>query len=214
MAFRIYFFSIFATLNFTGMITFIRGKLVEKNPAYVILDTAGGVGYLIHISLNTYAKITGEDSEVRLLTHFVVKEDSQALYGFFDETERSLFRLLITVNGIGPNTAIIILSALSPSELVDAVASDNIKLIKSVKGIGDKTAQRLVIDLKDKVGKLQISQDKISYSNNNNKNEALTALVSLGFNKNQVEIVLNKIFKAEGNDLSIEDLIKKALKLL
>ncbi|MBP5711144.1 MAG: Holliday junction branch migration protein RuvA, partial [Bacteroidales bacterium] len=174
------------------MITFIKGRLVEKNPAYIVVDTAGGVGYLVHISLNTYAKLPEAEAEVRLLTHFVVKEDAQTLYGFNDETERSLFRLLISVNGIGPNTAIIILSALSPSELAEAVASENVRLIQSVKGIGAKTAQRLVIDLKDKVGKLQISSDKISSSNNNNKNEALSALVSLGFGKNQVEAVLDK----------------------
>ena len=196
------------------MITFIRGRLVEKNPAYIVVDTAGGVGYLVHISLNTYAKLPEPEAEVRLLTHFVVKEDAQTLYGFNDETERSLFRLLISVNGIGPNTAIIILSALSPSELAEAVASENVRLIQSVKGIGAKTAQRLVIDLKDKVGKLQISSDKISSSNNNNKNEALSALVSLGFGKNQVEAVLDKIFRTEGSELTIEDLIKRALKLL
>jgi len=196
------------------MITFIRGKLVEKNPAYIVVDTAGGVGYLVHISLNTYATLPEPNAEVRLLTHFVVKEDTQTLYGFHDETERSLFRLLISVNGIGPNTAVIILSALTPNELAEAVASENVSVIKAIKGIGPKTAQRLIIDLKDKVGKLQISTDKISYSNNNNKNEALTALVSLGFGKNQVEIVLNKIFKEEGSELSIEDLIKRALKLL
>ncbi|MBQ7489737.1 MAG: Holliday junction branch migration protein RuvA [Bacteroidales bacterium] len=196
------------------MITFIKGRLVEKNPAYIVVDTAGGVGYLVHISLNTYAKLPEAEAEVRLLTHFVVKEDAQTLYGFNDETERSLFRLLISVNGIGPNTAIIILSALSPSELAEAVASENVRLIQSVKGIGAKTAQRLVIDLKDKVGKLQISSDKISSSNNNNKNEALSALVSLGFGKNQVETVLDKIFRTEGSELTIEDLIKRALKLL
>ncbi len=196
------------------MITFIRGKLVEKNPAYIVVDTAGGVGYLVHISLNTYAKLPEPGGEVSLLTHFVVKEDAQTLYGFHDETERSLFRLLISVNGIGPNTAVIILSALTPNELAEAVASENVSVIKAIKGIGPKTAQRLIIDLNDKVGKLQISTDKISHSNNNNKNEALTALVSLGFGKNQVEIVLNKIFKEEGSELSIEDLIKRALKLL
>ena len=196
------------------MITFIKGKIVEKNPAYTVIDTASGLGFTVHISLNTYAKLPDPGAEVSLLTHFVVKEDAQTLYGFFDETERSLFRLLISVNGIGPNTALIILSAMTPSELAEAIASENTRLIQSVKGIGTKTAQRLVVDIKDKVGKLQISSDKISTHNNNNKNEALSALVSLGFNKNQVETVLNKIFKSEGDDLSIEDLIKMALKLL
>ncbi|MCQ2285915.1 MAG: Holliday junction branch migration protein RuvA [Bacteroidales bacterium] len=196
------------------MITYIRGKIVEKNPAFLILETAGGVGYYIHISLNTYEKINASDKEIAILTHFVVKEDAQTLYGFFDENERALFRLLISVSGVGPNTAIIILSALSAGELVAAITQENVKLIQSVKGIGAKTAQRLVLDLKDKVAKLQIAADKISTFNNNNRNESLTALVSLGFSKNQVETVLDKIYKTEGSELSIEDVIKKALKLL
>lgn len=195
------------------MITYIKGKLVEKNPAYLVIETPGGVAYYIHISLNTFSKL-GDAEEIRIFTHYVIKEDAHALYGFFDETERTLFRLLISVNGIGPNTACIILSALSPNELVAAISGEDAKTIQSIKGIGTKTAQRLILDLKDKTAKMQTGVDKIPGTYNNNKNEALSALVSLGFAKNAADGVLDKILKSEGTELSIEDLIKKALKLL
>ena len=196
------------------MITYIKGKLTVKNPAYVVIETAGGVAYLIHISLATYSGIK-DIEEVRLLTHFVVKEDSQSLYGFFDEVERSLFRLLIGVNGIGPNTALLFLSSLNVNEISNAIATDNVRLLQSVKGVGAKTAQRVIIELKDKLGKVSVqNSDKMSLSYNNNKIEALSALVSLGFSKNPAESVLEKIISSEGINLSVEELIKKALKVL
>lgn len=196
------------------MITYIKGHLVEKNPAYVVIETAGGVGYLIHISLNTFSQIKDEN-EIILLTHFVVKEDEQALYGFLEEEERTLFRMLISVSGIGPNTALLLLSSLSVGEIANAISNDDVRTIQSVKGIGTKTAQRVIIDLKNKISKTQFSsKDNFSTFNNNNKIEALSALVSLGFAKNSAEKVLDKIIKDGGTDLSIEDLIKKALKLL
>jgi len=196
------------------MITYIKGKLAVKNPAYVVLETAGGIAYLIHISLATYSGIKDME-EVQLLTHFVVKEDSQSLYGFFDEVERSLFRLLIGVNGIGPNTALLFLSSLNVNEISNAIATDNVRLLQSVKGVGAKTAQRVIIELKDKLGKVSFqNSDKMSVSYNNNKIEALSALVSLGFSKNPAESVLDKIVSSEGINLSVEELIKKALKVL
>ncbi|MBR4535643.1 MAG: Holliday junction branch migration protein RuvA [Bacteroidales bacterium] len=199
------------------MITGIKGRIIEKNPAYVVIETAGGLDYLVNISLATYTKIREMD-EVRLFTHYVIKEDEQQLFGFFDEEERSFFRLLITVNGIGVNTARLILSSMSVHELHNAIITENAKVLQAIKGIGGKTAQRLIIELKDKIGKMALSvspeTEKKQFSNNNNTNAALSALVSLGFPKNSAEAVLEKIIKNEGLDLSIEDLIKKALKLL
>ena len=196
------------------MINHIKGTIIEKNPAYVILETAGGVGYYIHISLNTFSQLKDEQ-QMTLLTHFVVKEDAQLLYGFHEEAERSLFRMLIAVNGIGPNTACLVLSALSVQDLANAIASQDLRTIQSIKGIGAKTAQRLVMELKDKIAKASFGvQDNFSQNYNNNKIEALSALVALGFAKNMAEKVLDGIMKKEGSELTVEELIKKALKLL
>ncbi len=196
------------------MITYLKGRLVEKTPTYLVVETAGGVAYMVHISLNTYDKVYALE-EAKIYTHYVIKEDAHALYGFFDEQERSVFRLLITVNGIGPNTARVILSSMGVEQTVGAIAAGNDAAFKSVKGIGAKTAQRLIIDLKDKIGKESVQNiDKITISYNNNRNEALSALVSLGFVKKAVETTLDKIIKSEQGELSTEDLIKKALKML
>ena len=197
------------------MISYIKGKLMEKNPAYVIVETAGGVGYYINISLATFSALPNENEEVKLLTYFIVKEDAQVLYGFWEEEERELFKLLISVNGIGPNTGRLILSSMSVGEVLNAIATENVKAIQSIKGIGTKTAQRLIVELKDKTKKATWSgQTKISTTYNNNKYDALTALIALGFPKAGAESVLDKIIKAEGMNLSVEDLIKKSLKLL
>jgi len=196
------------------MITYIKGKLAVKNPAYVVMETAGGVAYLIHISLATFSSIKDFD-EATLLTHYVVKEDAHSLYGFYDEVERSVFRLLIGVNGIGPNTALLFLSSLNVNEITNAIATENVRLLQSVKGVGAKTAQRVIIELKDKLVKVATqNSDKMSLSYNNSKIEALSALVSLGFSKNPTESVLDKIISSEGINLSVEELIKKALKVL
>ncbi len=196
------------------MITYITGKLIEKNPAYLIVETAGGVAYFVHISLYTFTKLK-EENQVKIFTHYLIKEDAHLLYGFADEDERMLFRLLISVNGIGANTARLILSSLNAQELCQAIATEDVRTIQSVKGIGSKTAQRIVLDLKDKIMKtVPQNTDKFSKINNNNKNEALSALVSLGFAKNSAEAMLDKIIQSEGISLSVEDLIKKALKLL
>jgi len=196
------------------MITYIKGTLVEKNPAYVVIETAGGVAYGIHISLATFSQLK-EIENVKLLTHYAIKEDAHQLYGFFTEEERSLFRLLISVNGIGVNTARLILSSLSTDELINAIASENVRVIQSVKGIGLKTAQRVIIDLKDKISKGATQNvEKITISYNNNRMEALSALMSLGFVKNSADSALEKIVRAEGTNLSVEELIKRALKIL
>ena len=196
------------------MIEYIKGKVVEKNPAYVVIETTGGLAYFIHISLATFSSIQNLE-EVKILTHYVIREDAQLLFGFYEEEERNLFRLLISVNGIGVNTARLMLSSLSVNELINSIATENIKLIQSIKGIGAKTAQRVVIELKDKIGKTTIpNTENFAFHYNNNKAEALSALVSLGFVKNSADTVLEKIIKSEGINLSVEDLIKKALKLL
>lgn len=196
------------------MINHIKGKIEEVNPAYVIIETSGGVGYFINISLATFSEIK-DSKEIKLLTHFIVKEDAQVLYGFATEEERELFKLLISVNGIGPNTSRLILSSLSVGELLNAIATEDVKTIQSVKGIGSKTAQRVVVELKDKAKKASWADaTKINVAYNNNKYEALSALVALGFPKNNAEAVLDKIIKTEGIQLTVEELIKKALKLL
>jgi len=193
------------------MITQIKGRLVEKNPTYVVIDCAG-VGYLLHISLNTFSLIPDSEA-LTLYTHLSVKEDSHTLYGFIDKTEREIFRLLISVSGVGPSIARTMLSSMTSEEIQQAIASENIALIQSVKGIGAKTAQRVIIDLKDKILKTY-DLDAISVvRNNTNKDEALSALEVLGFNRKQSDKVLSTILK-EQHEASVELLIKGALKSL
>lgn len=193
------------------MITQIKGRLVEKNPTYVVVDCAG-VGYLLHISLNTFSSLS-ESEAITLFTHLSVKEDSHTLFGFVDKTEREIFRLLISVSGVGPSIARTMLSSMTSQEIQQAIASENIALIQSVKGIGAKTAQRVIIDLKDKILKT-FDLDTISViKNNTNKVEALSALEVLGFNRKQSDKVLNTILK-EQPEASVELLIKSALKSL
>lgn len=193
------------------MITQIKGRLVEKTPTYVVVD-CGGVGYLLHISLNTFSSIP-EGEAILLYTHLSVKEDAHTLYGFIDKTEREIFRLLISVSGVGPSIARTMLSSMSTDEIQQAIATENIALIQSVKGIGAKTAQRVIIDLKDKILKT-FDMDTISVmQNNTSKEEALSALEVLGFNRKQSEKVLSAILQ-ENSEVSVEVLIKKALKRL
>ncbi len=197
------------------MINYIKGRIVEKNPAYVIVETAAGIGFYVNISLATFSQLGNEGDTVKILTYYLVKEDAQVLYGFAEEEERELFKLLITVNGIGPNTARLILSSMSVGEALNAIATEDVKSLQAIKGIGGKTAQRLVVELKDKTKKAEwATAAKISVTYNNNKYEALSALIALGFPKAGAESVLDKIIKAEGINLTVEDLIKKALKLL
>jgi Holliday junction DNA helicase RuvA len=193
------------------MITHLKGKLVEKNPTYVVIETAG-IGYVLHISLNTYSQLP-DDEAVFLYTHLSIKEDSHTLYGFISKIEREIFRLLISVSGVGPSIARTMLSSMTTDEIQNAIASGNVDLIQSVKGIGAKTAQRVLIDLKDKIIKTFGIDEVFVTASNTNKNEALSALEVLGFSKKQCEKVVDKIL-LEDNTLSVEILIKKALKNL
>tara|TARA_B100000809_G_scaffold266563_1_gene329923 strand:+ start:2775 stop:3356 length:582 start_codon:yes stop_codon:yes gene_type:complete len=193
------------------MITHLNGILTEKTPTHLIIECAG-IGYFVKISLNSFSRITTENGKsLKLFTHLQVKEDSQTLYGFFAVQEREMFRHLISVSGIGANTAMLMLSSLSSDEIANAITSDDVNLIKSVKGIGLKTAQRVIVDLKSKMAKIEFSAENIFSANNTNKFEALTALCALGFDKSKAETVINKVVT---EDQSVEDLIKSALKIL
>jgi len=193
------------------MYEYIRGIITELSPANVIVE-AGGIGYFVNISLNTYSKLNGK-KDVHLLMHQVVREDAHILYGFSDKKERDLFRNLITVNGVGASTAIMMLSSLNPDEIASAVATENVALLKGVKGIGAKTAQRIIIDLKDKLGKFSESGQISVSADNTIRNEALSALVMLGFTKKDTEKVVSKILQ-EQPETSVESVIKQALKRL
>ena len=193
------------------MITHIRGKLVEKNPTNVVID-CNGVGYNLNISLNTFSKL-GNNELLQLFTHLQVKEDSHTLYGFFEKVERDIFRLLISVSGIGASIARTMLSSLTPLQVKDAIALADVATIQSVKGIGAKTAQRVILDLKDKVLKIH-DIDEVSYATGNtNKEEALSALETLGFNRKIAQKVIEKILVTDSG-LSVEHVIKEALKKL
>ncbi len=191
------------------MIAQLNGKLIEKNPTNLIVD-CNGVGYDVKISLNTFSAV-GSDENVIVYTKLIVREDAQILYGFADKTEREMFNHLISVSGIGPSTGMIMLSSMVPSEIANAITSEDAKTIQSIKGIGAKTAQRVIIDLKDKMLKMAFSSENIFNTDNTNQFDALTALVSLGFDKKAAEKALDKV--ATGNE-SVEELIKGALKIL
>ena len=193
------------------MITQIRGRLVEKNPTYAVVD-CNGVGYLLHISLHTFSALP-EEENVTLYTHLSIREDAHTLFGFSSKMEREVFLLLVSVSGVGPSTARTMLSSMTAQEIQHAIASEDVKLIQSVKGIGAKTAQRIIVDLKDKIVKI-FGVDEVSVvQNNTNKEEALSALEVLGFSRKQAEKVVLNILK-ETPDVSIEKLIKLALKNL
>lgn len=194
------------------MYEYIVGNIEEISPTHAVVDN-GGIGYFVSISLQTFTAIEGK-KEVKLFLHQVVREDALLLYGFASNQERELFRLLISVSGVGANTARLILSSLSVMEVQAAISSENINLIKQVKGIGLKTAQRIIVDLKDKMTGLDVSSTQIfSSANNTTKQEALSALVMLGFAKAAADKALDQIIKTEDN-LTVEGLIKSALKRL
>lgn len=193
------------------MFEYIKGAVTTLKPSHIILE-ANSVGYFITISLNTYTQLHGKET-TKLYIHQVIREDAHLLYGFSTETERELFRMLISVNGIGSNTAIMMFSSLSPDEIKNAILTENINLLKSIKGIGIKTAQRVIIDLKDKVGKSPASDQIVSSADNTIRNEALSALIMLGFAKKPVEKELDKIL-ATNPKQTVESVIKQALKSL
>ena len=193
------------------MITQIRGRLVEKNPTEVVVD-CNGVGYLLHISLNTFSSLPNDEAVV-LYTHLSIREDAHTLFGFISKTEREVFKLLISVSGVGPSIARTMCSSMTSEEIQQAIATENVALIQSVKGIGAKTAQRVIVDLKDKILKT-FDIDEVSVSTSNtNKEEALSALEVLGFNKKQSDKVISNILK-ENPEATVENLIKLALKNL
>ncbi|MFM9988437.1 Holliday junction branch migration protein RuvA [Flavobacterium sp.] len=193
------------------MIAHIQGKLVEKSPTEVIID-CNGVGYHVNISLHTYGLLPTTDF-IKLFTHLIVKEDSHSLYGFFEKSEKEIFKLLISVSGIGANIARTMLSSIEPKQIINAIGSGDVGTIQSIKGIGLKTAQRTILDLKEKVLKLY-DLDEVSMSQSNtNKDEALSALEVLGFIRKSAEKVVEKIV-ATMPDATVETIIKQALKNL
>lgn len=193
------------------MYDYVKGEVVELTPTYAVVE-AGGIGYFINISLHTFSRM-GSAKNVVLFTHMAIREDAHTLYGFFDRAEREVFRHLIGVSGVGSSTARMMLSSLSPEELRLAILSEDVNRIKSVKGIGLKTAQRIVIDLKDKLGKEPLSGELFVLPNNTIREEALSALVMLGFAKASAQKVVDAVLKGKG-DVTVEELIKLSLKQL
>lgn len=191
------------------MFEFIKGNLSELNPAYAVVEAAG-IGYSINISLNTYAALEGK-ADVMLFLHQVVRDDAHLLYGFISKSERELFRHLISVSGVGANTARVMLSSLSADELSQAIVQGDVGALKRIKGIGLKTAQRIVVDLKDRLGKASLEQDIFANLNNTAKQEALSALVMLGFTKSLAEKTIDQLLKQNPSH-SVESLVKDALK--
>ena len=193
------------------MITQIKGRLVEKSPTELVID-CNGIGYLVNISLNTYSLLS-ESESISLYTHLQVKEDSHTLFGFFEKTERNLFRKLISVSGIAASTARTMLSSLSPDEIQRAILSENVTTIQSIKGIGLKTAQRVIIELRDKVAVLGDVDDSIIGMSNSKREEALSALEVLGYSRKQTTKVIDKII-GDNSEISVEGIIKDALNKL
>lgn len=193
------------------MIAHIQGKLVEKTPTEVVID-CGGVGYQINISLHTYSLLPNSD-QIKLFTYLQVKEDEHTLFGFVEKSEREIFKMLLSVSGIGASIARTMLSSLEPKQIIQAIASGDVGTIQSIKGIGNKTAQRVILDLKEKVIKLYDLDEVSMVQNNTNRDEALSALEVLGFVRKSSEKIVEKIIK-EDPDASVETIIKRALKSL
>ena len=193
------------------MIDYIKGTITQITPAFITIET-GGIGYFINISLTTFTKLEGK-SDLKILVHEVIREDAHQLYGFADKEERDIFRQLISVSGVGASTARMMLSSLTPDEIEKSIIGSDVDLLKSVKGIGLKTAQRIIVDLRDKIGKQAGSGEIFAFADNTRRNEALSALVMLGFAKGAVSKVLEKIVREE-KDLTVEEMIKRALKNL
>jgi len=193
------------------MIDYIKGTIQVTTPTYLIVE-AGNIGYYLNISLNTYTGLEGKN-ECRILVHEIIREDSHQLFGFIDKKERDIFRLLLSVSGVGAGTARMMLSSLTPEEIEKAILSSDVNILKSIKGIGLKTAQRIIVDLKDKLGRQAGAGEIFAVADNTKREEALSALVMLGFAKGAVAKVLDRIIREEKPD-SVEGLIKQALKNL
>lgn len=193
------------------MIAYLKGKLVHKEPTFIILDV-NGIGYQVSISLHTFSEIKDKE-DLKLVTYLHVREDAQILYGFINELEKQMFQHLISVNGVGPNTALVVLSYLPPNELRAAIVSENAAALQAVKGIGGKTAQRVILELKDKLRKDQLDDTgKPGFVHNTVRHEALTALMTLGITKLAAEKSVDSVLKKSGNTISLEELVKQALK--
>ncbi len=193
------------------MIDYITGKVTQLNPAFVVVE-CNGIGYNINISLNTYAALDKADT-VKILIHESIREDAHLLYGFITEDERDLFRQLISVSGVGAGTARMMLSSVRPGDLREAISGGDVGILKAVKGIGLKTAQRIIIDLKDKTGKHTGSGEIIAFSDNTAREKSLSALVMLGFARNSAIKVVDNLLK-ENRTLPVEEIVRRALKLL
>ncbi len=193
------------------MIEYLKGVITELNPAYAVIEN-GGRGLFINISLHTYSSLS-EGRDVTIYIHEVIREDARQLYGFAGREERELFRLLISVNGVGPNSARMMLSSLKPPEVIEAINSSDVQVIKSVKGIGQKTAERVIVDLRDKVGRAAAGTDFLVQQDNTAREEALSALTMLGFVRGSSTKVVDKLLSGN-RDMTVEELIKQALKNL
>ena len=194
------------------MIAYLKGKLAHKEPTHVIIDV-GGIGYQASISLNTFSEIKDKE-DIRLSTYLHVREDAHVLFAFSSEAEKTMFMNLISVNGIGPNTAMVVLSSLPPAELKSAISREDAATLQAVKGIGGKTAQRLILELKDKLKKVQGDEASTlpGLVSNTMRQEALTALMTLGIARAAAEKSVDSVLKKSGNTISLEDLVKQALK--
>lgn len=193
------------------MIEHIKGKITSLTPTYVIIET-GGLGYFVNISLSSYSRLDNM-TECSLLIHEVIREDAHLLFGFSSESERNIFRLLISVSGVGANTARMMLSSVEASGIESAIMQSDVNMLKGIKGIGAKTAQRIIVDLRDKVGKSAVTGEIFDQEGNTIRDEAFTALVMLGFPKSSVNKTLDRLMREE-QELTVEQLIKKALKIL
>jgi Holliday junction DNA helicase RuvA len=194
------------------MIHYLNGKITEINPTYAVVECSG-VGYFVSISLNTYEKIQKQE-QVKLLTHYIVREDGHFLFGFATEDERFIFRLLLSVSGVGANTARMLLSAMTPGEVVEAISSGNTGRLQQVKGIGLKTAERVIVDLRDKIDKGSVVSGNISPVHNTIRQETLLALTQLGFARQTAEKAIEKVIQQAGDIETVEDMIRRALKFL
>jgi len=194
------------------MIAFVKGNFVRKTPAQVLVDV-NGVGYELQISLNTYSSIQNQDKG-QLFTYFHVREDAQILFGFFDEAEKSLFIQLISVSGVGAATARMMLSSMKPAELIRAITEGNVRQLESIKGIGKKSAERIVLELKDKFGRTPFDSNISTLKNNSLEHDALNALIALGIARPAGEQAIQRVLKADPTLDKIEEVIKKALKTL
>jgi Holliday junction DNA helicase RuvA len=194
------------------MINHLNGKLIEKHPTHLIVE-CGGMGYFVNISLNTFEKILNREA-IKIFIHLSIREDAHVLFGFAEESERVMFRQLISVSGIGPSTAILILSALGPHQIKEALLNEEVSLLQTIKGIGGKTAQRMVVELKDKMEKDTKIQLSITGSQSSLKKEALAALQVLGFDRKRIEKTIDRVIKTNPEDVKVEMVIKQVLKAM